>query len=145
MNAARGPRRDRRGFTLLLVIASIAVLLSFWAMAFRSTSSLIRVESTRALRRARSIGAVHAMTALDRALTLLELTKPTTRQAYAYSLELALADGSHRFYTITFTPNDSLAGASNGWTVSVASGSPRAHLALPSPGDDPQWPASPPS
>ena len=71
--------QNRRGFALVLVIVTIAVLLGFWAMAYRETASLIRVESSRLLNQTRGVQSVHAMTALDQALTLLEVSIPTNR------------------------------------------------------------------
>ncbi|MGC1719818.1 MAG: hypothetical protein WA746_12595, partial [Isosphaeraceae bacterium] len=64
--------QNRRGFALVLVVVTILVLLGFWAMAYRETASLIRVESSRLLNQTRAVQSVHAMTALDQALTLLE-------------------------------------------------------------------------
>jgi hypothetical protein len=136
--------RKRRGSSLLLVVSAIGVLLAFWGIAYRMTASLIRVESSRLSRQMRSAQSIHAMTALDRALTLLEVSKPTTRQAFIYSLDLVLPDGTHKLFTVTYTPNESLSEASNGWTVSVSPGTSGVVLALPNPGDNPQWPTSPP-
>lgn len=137
--------RNRRGFALVLVIATIAVLLGFWAMAYRETASLIRVESSRLVTQTRAVQSVHAMTALDRALTLLEVKIPTNRQTYVYIVNVTPSE----MFTVTYTPATpaSLPGASNGWTVQITpltSGSSSAgYLALPNPGDDPQWPSSP--
>jgi hypothetical protein len=143
MRPVRTRLRDRRGFSLLLVVSAIGTLLAFWGMAHRMTASLIRVESSRLLHRTRSAQAIHAMTVLDRAMVLLEIGKPTQRQTYTYSADLLLPDGTHKFFTVQFVPNNNLPGASNGWTVQVtpASGSSGIYLALPSPGDSPQWPA----
>jgi hypothetical protein len=63
--------RNRRGFSLLLVISTIALLLAFWSQTYRETASLIRVAASRLVRQSHSVQAIHAMTALDRALTLL--------------------------------------------------------------------------
>jgi hypothetical protein len=136
--------RKRRGSSLLLVVSTIGILLAFWSMAYRMTASLIRVESSLQSRRMRGEQSIHSMTALDRALTLVEVSKPTLRQRYIYSLDLVLPDGTHKFFTITYTPNDSLSEARNGWTVSVSPGTSGVVLALPKPADNPQWPISPP-
>ena len=77
--------QNRRGFALVLVVVTILVLLGFWAMAYRETASLIRVESSRLLNQTRAVQSVHAMTALDRALTLLEVSIPTNRQTDVYT------------------------------------------------------------
>ncbi len=135
--------RNRRGFSLLLVITTIGVLAAFWAMAYRQTASLIRIASSRLVRQNRSQQALHAMTALDRALTLLEVSKPASRRLYLYSVDLVQSDGTHNIFTVQFAPNDSLQGASNGWTVQVTPGSSGVNVALPNPGDNPQWPPSP--
>ena len=81
MKPHRTRRRHRRGFSLLLVVSTIGVLLAFWGVAHRMTASLIRVESSRLLHQTRSVQAIHAMTVLDRALVLLEIGKPTSRQS----------------------------------------------------------------
>jgi hypothetical protein len=136
--------RNRRGSSLLLVVSTIGILLAFWSMAYRITASLIRVESSLQSHQMRGEQSIHSMTALDRALTLVEVSKPTLRQRYTYSLDLVLADGSHKIFTVIYAPNDSLSEASNGWTVSVVPGTSGVVLALPQPGDNPQWPISPP-
>lgn len=142
MRPTRARIQNRRGFSLILVISTIALLLGFWAMAYRETASLIRVESSRCLRQARRKQAIYAMTALDRALTLLEVSKPTNRQIYIYTVNVTPSE----MFTVTFTPNN-LPGASNGWTVQVtplsAGSSMVGNVALPNPGDKPQWPSSP--
>ena len=124
------------------MIVTIVVLLGFWSMAYRETASLIRVESARLLSQTRSVQSVHAMTALDRALTLLEVKLPTNRQIYTYTVNVTPSE----MFTVTFTPA-TLPGANNGWTVQVtplSSGSSTAGVpALPRPGDSPQWPSSP--
>ena len=129
---------------MLLVICTIGALLAFWAVAYRATASLIRVESSRLLHQERTKQSIHAMTALDRALTLLEVSKPPSDQTFTYSLDLTLPDGTHKLFTVSFRANNNLSGASNGWTVRVTPGSSGVNLALPKPGDEPQWPASPP-
>jgi Tfp pilus assembly protein PilX len=133
--------QNRRGFALVLVVVTIVVLLGFWAMAYRETASLIRVESSRLLNQTRAVQSVHAMTALDQALTLLEVKIPTNRQTYVYTCPVNVTPPA--MFTVTFTPNSQLPGASNGWTVQVTPGSSTANLPLPSPGDNPQWPSSP--
>ena len=85
------------------------------------------------------------MTALDQALTLLEVSMPTRRQQYVYIYSNVRVTPPATF-TVTFTPtpNGLLPGASNGWTVQVtplAAGSLTAIYSLPNPGDNPQWPS----
>jgi len=144
MRLPRTRVQNRRGFALVLVIATIAVLLGLWAMAYQETASLIRVESSRLLNQTRGVQSVHAMTALDRALTLLEVSIPTNRQIYVYTYTVNVTPSE--MFTVTFSPNDKLAGASNGWTVQVTplSAEPSTAIySLPNPGDNPQWPSSP--
>ncbi|MGC8639342.1 MAG: hypothetical protein ACP5XB_05620 [Isosphaeraceae bacterium] len=143
MTPLRPRTHNRRAFALVLAIATIVVLLGFWAMAYRETASLIRVESSRLLSQTRAAQSVHAMTALDQALTLLEVKAPPNRQTYAYKVTI----GSSNIYIVTFTPV-ALPGSSNtGWSVQVtpASGSPPNYLNLPtlSLPTDPQWNPSP--
>jgi len=113
------------------VVVTILVLLGFWAMAYRETASLIRVESSRLLNQTRAVQSVHAMTALDHALTLLEVSIPPNRQTYVYTYTVPNVTPS-AMYTVTFTPN-SLPGATNGWTVQVTPGA-TAVYSLPAPG-----------
>lgn len=142
MRLPRARAQNRRGFALVLVIVTIVVLLGFWAMAYRETASLIRVESSRLLNQTRAVQSVHAMTALDRALTLLEVSTPTNRQIYIYTVNVTPSE----MFTVTFTPNN-LPGATYGWTVQVTplsgGASTAGNLALPNPGDQPQWPSNP--
>jgi Tfp pilus assembly protein PilX len=135
--------QNRRGFALVLVVVTILVLLGFWAMAYRETASLIRVESSRLLNQTRAVQSIHAMTALDQALTLLEVSIPTNRQTYVYTCTVNVTPPAMFTVTFTPTPNNQLPGASNGWTVQVTPGSLTASHSLPSPGDVPQWPSSP--
>jgi Tfp pilus assembly protein PilX len=124
--------QNRRGFALVLVVVTILVLLGFWAMAYRETASLIRVESSRLLNQTRGVQSVHAMTALDQALTLLEVSRPTNRQTYVYTCTVNVTPPA--MFTVTFTPNNQLPGASNGWTVQVTPGSSTTIYSLPNPG-----------
>ena len=94
--------QNRRGFALVLVIVTIVVLLGFWAMAYRETASLIRVESSRLLNQTRAVQSVHAMTALDRALTLLEVKAPPNRQIYVYTVNVTPSE----MFTVTYTPTN---------------------------------------
>jgi hypothetical protein len=146
MRPAPKQTQKRRGFSLILVIGTIGTLLAFWAIAYRVTVSLIRVESSRELHQKRQLQSVHALTALDWALTLLEVSNPPSRQVYTYSVDV-LPSTTHAFFTVTFRPNDNLPGASNGWTVTVTPVPPGTSqpnlVALPNPGDNPQWPSSP--
>lgn len=129
---ARG--QNRRGFTLVLVIATIVVLLGFWTMAYQETVSLIRVESSRLTSQTHAVQSVHAMTALDQALTLLEVKTPSDRtHPYVYTVIVT------RPFTVTLTPNP-LPGAVDGWTVSVTPADVINPYLLPNPGDNPQWP-----
>ena len=126
MTSSRVSSRNRRGFSVIMVIVSIALILGFWAMAYRQTGSLIRVESSRLLSQKRASRSIHLMTALDRALTLLEVDKPPNRQIYVYTVTLP----SLETFTVTFTPK-SLPGASDGWTVLVTPGSTSGNWELP--------------
>jgi hypothetical protein len=132
--------KNRRGFSLILVISTLGIIMGFWSVAYKMTSSLIRVESSKLPYTNRSEQSIHSMTVLDRVLTLLEISKPTSRQYYSYSYDLILTDGTHKLYTVELTPNNSLAGVSNGWTVTISPGSSAVNLSLPNPGDNPQWP-----
>jgi Tfp pilus assembly protein PilX len=140
--------QNRRGFALVLVIVTIMVLLGFWAMAYRETASLIRVESSRLLNQTRGVQSVQAMTALDRALTLLEVCAPPTNptnpnQTYTYTVDVPCNAG-HKFFTVNFAPNSGNPhGGTNEWIVTVTPGS-TAIYSLPDPSAKTVlWPSSP--
>jgi hypothetical protein len=136
--------QNRRGFALVLVIATIAVLLGFWAMAYRETASLIRLESSRLLNDMRGQQSVHAMTALDRALTLLEVSTPPSGQTLTYTVDV-LPYAEHKYFTVNLVPNvGNPHGGSNEWIVKVTPGSSTANYGLPDPSLNPvQWLPSP--
>ena len=125
MRLPRTRVQNRRGLALVLVIVTIAVLLGFWAMAYRETASLIRVETSRLLNDTRGQQSVDSMFALDAAMTLLEVSLPPNRQVYFRTVTLP----DSNIFTVTFTPNN-LPGSSNGWTVLVTPGSASLNPAL---------------
>lgn len=135
MTLVRTRNRNRRGFSVIMVIVAITLIMGFWVVAYRQTGSLIRVESSRLLSQKRAEQSIHAMTALDRALTLLEVSKPPERKIYVYTVTLPALET----FTVTYTPS-SLPGASDGWTVRVTPGSTVANPALPDPSASaPTW------
>jgi len=152
MRLPRTRVQNRRGFALVLVIATIAVLLGFWAMAYRETASLIRLESSRLLNDMRGQRSVHAMTALDWALTLLEVSGTPPGQTLTYKVNVLPLnpEQKQKFFTVNFRPNSGNPhGGSNEWIVTVTPwllpGSP-SYPTLPTPplpGVPPQWPPSP--
>ena len=80
------------------------------------------------------------MTALDRALTLLEVSKPTPGN---YVFEVP--DKSGNWFTVNYASNQTITAkdpsAKNPWTVTISPGKSSGN-SLPDP-NNPQWPTSP--
>ena len=63
----------RRGYSLTVVLVFLILMFALWSTVYRGTSSLIRVETNRALQQTRDQG---AMNALAQALQLLQYARP---------------------------------------------------------------------
>lgn len=69
------PRRG--GYTLTVVLLTLILLFGLWTFVIRSTSSLVRIETTRSMRQASDQG---AMNALAQAVQLLQYGYPSDSQ-----------------------------------------------------------------
>lgn len=70
-------RPSRRGYTLTVVLLMLILLFGLWTFVIRSTSSLLRIETTRSLRQSRDQG---VMNALAQAVRLLQYGYPSDSQ-----------------------------------------------------------------
>ena len=121
--------RPSKGYSLAVVLIFVILLFALWSAVYRSTSSLLRIETNRVLQQSRDEG---AMTALAQALQLLQYAKPQDSTNPSRTQFIYGVNG----YTVQFTAMP-LQGP-NRWQVQVAPGS--YVPALPKPGASPQWP-----
>jgi hypothetical protein len=137
------PRRARRrGYSLTVVLIFMMLLFALWSTAYRTTSSLLRVETIRVQQQIRDQG---AMNALALAVRLLQYSTPSdpknqARTHFVYGIPVTVPDASGNGVTSDFTVEfdpDSGQGP-NQWKVHVYPGS--YSVPLPNPGDNPQWP-----
>jgi type II secretory pathway component PulK len=135
--------RPAKGYSLTVVLIFLILLFALWSAVYRSTSSLLRIETNRVLQQSRDEG---AMTALAQALQLLHYSTPQdstnpsrTQFIYGVSVNTLSTSGScvAASYTVQFTAMP-LQGQPNRWQVQVTPGS--YVPALPKPGASPQWP-----
>ena len=135
--------RPAKGYSLTVVLIFLILLFALWSAVYRSTSSLLRIETNRVLQQSRDEG---AMTALAQALQLLQYAKPQdstnpsrTQFIYGVNVNTLSSSGScvAASYTVQFTAMP-LQGP-NRWQVQVTPGS--YVVPLPTPGAIPQqWP-----
>jgi hypothetical protein len=107
MNASRP---NRRGYALMLVIIFIALFLTMLGLAWRQTSSLLRVETIRAVQMRRDQGCLPAAILGIHYLETCQAnsTTPSSPQLY-------LIDGFPNTFTVAFT----LESTSGGKTWSI--------------------------
>lgn len=100
-------RVARGGYTTVLALVFIVLLLCLWGVAYRQIAAALRMETVQANRVQRDQGATLA---LAQALKLLETgTPPTT--PYSGGVTITNSSGSQSF-TVTFTQE-----GSNAWAV----------------------------
>jgi hypothetical protein len=135
--------RSRRGYSLTVVLIFVILLFALWSTVYRTTSSLLRVETNRMLQESRDQG---PMNALAQALQLLEYSTPYDsanpgRTTFIYGVQIPVGTTAGECvstaYTVQFTaaPTES---DSNRWQIQITPGS--SSVPLPNPGDSPQWP-----
>lgn len=86
------PSQARGGYTLTVVLISIMLLFGLWTFSIRTTSGLLRIETTRSARQARDQGAMNAMA---QALQLLQYGYPSdpdspTSTQFTYYVTLSI-------------------------------------------------------
>lgn len=93
-------RRDRRsGFTLIMVMGQLALLISVWSIANRHTGAIMNLEIALDDRVKRDQG---SLTAIATALSRLETGLPPTSTSAEYILTLSTSRGELT-YLVTFT------------------------------------------
>jgi hypothetical protein len=135
-------RHGRRGYSLTVVFIFLVLLFALWSTVYRSSSSLLRVETNRVLQQSRDQG---AMNALAQAVQLLQYSMPSdpsnpSRTQFIYGVTVSITDPNGApdtaSFTVQFTPAP--AQGANCWQVQVTQGS--YSVPLPLPGATPQWP-----
>jgi Flp pilus assembly protein TadG len=129
------PASRRRGSALTAALIFLILLVALWGTVYRTTSSLLRIETSRVLQQARDQG---AMNALAQAVQLLQYSRPSDpmnpgRTQFTYGVTGACASGD---YTVTYTARPDL--GPDRWQIQVTPGS--SGVPLPAPGASPQWP-----
>ena len=119
----------RRGYAMTIVLVFLILMFALWGAVYRTTSSLLRIETNRVSQQTRDQGAINA---LAQAVQLLEYGKPSspgnpsrTQFTYGVTETVPNADGSCGAATLdytvvyTFSPT---AGDPNQWQVQVSPG-----------------------
>jgi hypothetical protein len=132
----------RQGYSLTVVLIFLILLFALWSTVYRSTSSLLRIETNRVMQQTRDEG---TMNALGQALQLLQYSTPSdssnpSRSLFVYGVAVTVQSpgGSCTTtdYTVQFSPVP-LQGPYR-WQVQVSPGIYA--VPLPTPGATPQWP-----
>jgi Tfp pilus assembly protein PilX len=138
----RNDPSPKRGYSLTVVLVYLILLFALWSTVFRSTATLLRIETNRVLQQTRDQG---AMNALAHALQLLQYSRPSdssnaNRSQFIYGVTVTLEGPSGACttmdYTIEFSPAPQQ--GPNRWQVQVSQGT--CSVPLPVPGAIPQWP-----
>lgn len=119
----------RRGYMLTVVLVFLILLFALWTTVYRTTSSLLRIETNRILQQTRDQG---AMNALAQAVQLLQYGMPSNpgnpgRNQFTYGVTETVpnADGSCGTatleYTVVYTYSPT-PGDPNQWQVQVSPG-----------------------
>ena len=114
--------RRRRGYSLTVVLLFLVLLLFLWAAVYRTTASLLRVETARAMRNDLDCG---VLSATAQALLYLEKNPTLSRTQVIYGITVPVNPNDPNIregpnFKATFTP---VATPSNGWSIVVAPGS----------------------
>jgi hypothetical protein len=107
-------RNTRRGYTTVLALVLIVLLLCLWGVAYRQTAAALRMETVQSNRVQRDQGTALALAA---ALRLLQTGTPPTNP-YIGSVTETTSSGTQSF-TITFTQE-----GSNDWAVQASAVAP---------------------
>lgn len=84
MVPSRAPR-PRRGYAMVVVLISLMLLFAWWNFVYRTTSGLLRIETSRLQRQTSDQGAVSAM---SKALQLLQYSQPGAGSTYFVTMSL---------------------------------------------------------
>ncbi len=138
----RRQTHPRRGYSLTVVLIFLILIFALWSTVYRSSSSLLRIETNRVLQQTRDQG---AMNALAQSIQLLQYATPRdssnpSRTLFIYGVTVTIQDPSGGSttadYTVQFTPAPEQ--GTNCWQVEVSQGT--YGVPLPAPGAIPQWP-----
>jgi hypothetical protein len=126
-------RTPRSGYTLTVVLVFLILLFALWSTVYRTTASLLRIETNRTLQQTRDQG---AMNALAQAIQLLQYSAPfdTTnpgRTQFTYGIQVTVTNPA-----VEYTPAP--AQGTNCWQVQITPGT--SSVPLPAIGANPQWP-----
>ncbi len=119
----------RRGYSMTIVLVFLILMVALWGTVYRTTSSLLRIETNRVSRQIRDQG---AMNALAQAVQLLQYGKPPTnlgRTQFTYDVNVTVPNtdgtcGTPDFTVVyTYTPVPGNPGDPNQWQVQVSPGS----------------------
>jgi hypothetical protein len=135
----------RRGYSLTVVLIFLILLFALWAAVYRTTSSVLRIETNRVLQQSRDRG---PMNALAQAVQLLQYSTPSdltnpdrTQFTYGVTTTVANPDGSCGVATVDYTVVYTFApivGDPNRWQVQVSPGT--YSVPLPQISSSIQWP-----
>ncbi len=132
----------RRGYSLTVVLIFLILLFALWSTIYRTSSSLLRIETNRINQETRDQG---AMNALGQAIQLLQYSAPydstnPNRTQFTYGVQLTVTSPTGACQTSSFTVqyNAAPARGANCWQVQVYPGT--YSVPLPTPGATPQWP-----
>jgi hypothetical protein len=137
-----GSSKPRRGYTLTVMVIFLILLFALWSAVYRTTSSVLRIETNRVLRQTRDQG---AMNVLARAIQLLQYSKPSDpnnpgRTVFTYDVSVSVPNTSGGCtptdFTVVYTARPDL--GPQRWEIQVSPGS--SSVPLPKIGDSPQWP-----
>ena len=138
----RNSRCPRRGYTLTVVLLFLILLFALWSTVYRTSASLLRIETNRTLQQTRDQG---AMNALAQAIQLLQYSAPAdttnpNRTQFTYGVQLSVTSPSGACETSDFTVQYTAMPAQgpDRWQVAVSPGS--YGVPLPAIGANPQWP-----
>jgi Tfp pilus assembly protein PilX len=132
----------RRGYSLTVVLVFLILIFALWSTVYRSTSSVLRIETNRVLQQTRDQG---AMNALAQAIQLLQYATPydpsnPNRSLFVYGVTVTIQDPSGNCdsanYTVQYSPAPQF--GTTTWQVQVTQGT--CSVPLPLPGAIPQWP-----
>jgi len=134
--------QTRKGYSLTVVLIFLILLFALWSTVYRSTSSLLRIETNRVMQQTRDQG---TMNALGQALQLLQYSTPSdssnpSRTLFVYGVAVTVQSPTGSCtttnYTVQFSPVP--AQGPYRWQVQVSPGT--CVVPLPNPGASPQWP-----
>jgi hypothetical protein len=131
-----------RGYSLTVVLVFLILLFALWSTVYRSSASLLRIETNRVMQQTRDQGTMNAMA---QALQLLQYSTPSdssnpSRTQFTYGVTVTVASSTGSCTTASFTVQFSPVPEQGPyrWQVQVSPGS--YSVPLPTPGAVPQWP-----